>query len=413
MSSLLRLAAALLATVLLACLPLQPARAAGGYLTPALLPPLGGPLPQPGEPDRTPVADWQLDQHLSFGPDGRGRLSLNPSWTVALTDPQRKPREALDRQQRLAELHGTAAALRDDALLLHRLFLSLQHNAGVRQLLSDWRAAHVEAASGGDASAAWLELGLARLDLELQQLEAEKEFLQLRLNLLELPGTPAPGHRHVPVLGLPGEPVPECLSRSPELARLEVMEELEVLQAVHELAGRELKADLRAGLSLDLSPGSAAGPGFAAGWSISLAVRRADYGGPALDFSAGSHGFSQSFSVRREAPVPPPASAGNHAREQLRNAETLALLALLDALAGAGGRLALAARETELAFSQLYEAEQTGTVTATATDQAFDAALTELRLQAEHDTLLLEVAAACRFPLHWEAVMADMPPGSE
>jgi len=411
MNSPLRLAAPLLAAALLALLALQRAHAAGGYLTPDLLPPLGRPFPQPEEPHRTPRADWQLDQHLSFGPDGRGRLSLNPSWTVTLSDPQRGPRQALDRQQRLAELHGTAAALRDDALLLHRLFLSLQHNAGVRQLLRDWRAAHVQADSGGGSAAAWLELGLAGLDLELEQLEAEADFLQLRLTLLELPGAPAPGHRYFPVLNLPGEPVPECLSRSPELARLEVMEELEILQAAHELAGRELKADLRAGLSLDLSAGSAAGGGFAAGWSVSLAVRRADYGGPALDFSAGSHGFSQSFSLRREAPVPPPAADGSRAREQLRNSETLALLALLDALAGSGGRLTLAARETELAFSQLNEAEQAGTVTAALTDQAFDAALTELRLEAEHDTLLLEVAAACRFPLHWEA--AAMRPGSE
>lgn len=375
---------------------------AGAQPGPEWLPPFPGPVPAAAERQPLSRVGWQLHQQLDWDvPGGRGRLGLSPAVTVTVHDPQAAARQELDRLQLAHEARSRAEAAAAETLLLHRLYLQLQHNTRLAELTRHWRA-HLAAAHGAaGAAAARRQLTLTGLDLRLGQLSAHADLLRLRLELAGVPPDSGTAGLHMPAVSFPDEPLPACLGRNLTLGMLELLEQTEQLQAEHDRAGKRLKVEARAGLTLGISGGGRNADPLAAGWDLGLTVSQADFAGPALSISAGNHGLSQTLSVRSSSPPEGAAEPDGSVYAGLRDEEAFRLLSLFDALTAAADSEALAAAAAQLALRELDDGRAGTAARERLILEAYEAALEQLQLQEEHDQLLLEVASACRFPLTW------------
>lgn len=374
--------------------------AAGGG--PGASPPLPSLSPPGVEPAGTALPSplsWAFQQRFDWdAASGQGRLSLSPSVSVTVHDPRSAPEAELLQLQHLLDAQTETDDAAERALLAHRLYLRLQHLSAFTELLEAWHASLASLAGHDERH----RLELAGLELQLQQLEAEGGLLLLHLEQAGVaplpPGDPPRG----PTVRFPAEPVSVCFANSTTLERLGLLEQLELQEAELLAAGRKMRVAAGAGVNVTLNgAGAPGGPGSAT-FDVSFVFSRADYAGPHIRLEADGRGFSQSLSLRSEAPARPPAAAGSP-YPAMRSGEMLRLLGLFDSLTAAAAREDLAAAGAELEFLEL---EREGRPTREQLRQAFTAALEHLQAAAEHDSLLLEVAAACRFPFGWEAQAA-------
>ncbi len=379
------------------------AAAGAQQLEPALLPPLQVHY-QPEESVDRPSVSWQIHQRLDHSfQTGQGRLSLMPSLTVLLHDPQAETASRLAAiEAQLNALQRTDERVRS-ALPLHADYLRLQQAQQRLDILQDWFANWEQLPAGGPGQAARSELHWH----EAQALERDTldhaELLALRLNAAGISFSRLPERHYRPRLSPGSEPLVTCLSGSPAVRRLELLQDLAGLGAEHARLAQQLRVELDMGAQVSLSSAAAAQPDASLGLNASLRISRADHSDPRLQLDLNQTGFAQSLTIRGPdtRTADPPAQ---DAYDRLAEAEPLRLLSLLLMLDQLARSESLARESARLELALISESAAGGTALRSELSEVLHRLLTLQQSELQHDQLLLEVAAECGLEPVYEEV---------
>lgn len=384
-------------------------------LLPSLIPPVtveSGVAPATG-------SSWQVHQHLDVSPGSwQTSLSLNPSVNLVLHDPQAGPEAEIGTSDLELQALDRTSLQAGQALAVHQNVVELQGAIWLNMWLQEWLALWHELSAAAPAEAQRshrqflqaerllletadsvevLLLTLAGAGIDVAGLALIAGTDQARFTVLTPATMPAgPVREQEPVwfrpqVQVPPEPLPACLSGSLELRKLELLQDLRLLEEVREAAGRQQRIELELGASVNVSGQSA--PQL--GWNVGLRMNRADYRGPQLRFDASPGSISQSLTIRPSVPdpeVPPQDFSASYDREAIR------LLELLQ-LANQAGLAEDHMRQTALTDMELL-LERLGERSATSVDLEASLESTVNLVQAARyrDLVLLTLAMECRLP---------------
>lgn len=373
----------------------------GSALARELQPQLLPPLQVPGAvtvPERAAPLRWQLSQRFRHDfNSGRGSLSLSPSVTVLLHDPQAGTAAGL--AAAAAELDALAARLDQlserlpvwrDYLQLQLLLQNAELTALALELWPDLIAADAEGSVQPDQ---------LRLETLAADIDGNIELMIRRLHSAGVGFSSLPTVLYRPEARIGPEPVAACLSGSTTIRQLELVAELELLGAENEQLGREYQLELDLGASMNVSA-EPAGTAFSV--NASLRVHRADWTGPQLQLDVGSSAVTQSFTLRgpeSAAAAEPQWSA--HELQAATEAEAVRLYGLLLAAEQTARQERLAHHTLAGQMERFGTAVEAGTATQAQLESLLQAGLELQQARFGHDQLQVELAAECSVAVDW------------
>jgi hypothetical protein len=374
-----------------------------------------------GSPAPAPAATFRLNQSFRqpFSAGGSS-LTLGPSASITLHDPLRETEgrlEELRSQLETLELQREAAA---NLLAIHRNAATVQNLLVVGELAGLYLQAaaplltEAAAAPGFEQAvhdpAAW-RLREDSLDYRELLKQAQAGIQLFSLALESATGLPAGSFRSLTGVQRPVLQIAEgtdllaaCLAGSNQLQRLELWQEQDALEARQ----RELRLqpsvrlDLGAQLSVDNLP---AEPRLGVSWSLGLHVAAPRLADASFDLDLNRSGVTQrsSFVWPRRARTE---AAGQVDHAATSGSVLLSLIQLLDQLESAGRATSRYRLQAAGAYDLLVLAAGPGLqehLDAQLLTGALASALTLLQAQLELDSTVLELAAACRLPVSYEA----------
>lgn len=351
--------------------------------------------PPPAGPGRL---SWQLHQQLYWSPPAtEGTLSLNPSLTYVLHDPQAALSDEVRRQDALLLTAENSDRAARDALELHQQYLSLQGSLWFQDFLLDWLD-HWQMLTTADGDLAARD-ETSRMAAEAMLLETD-DAIELQLLNLSLGGVQVvegPEAWFRPAVELPAEPLAACLTGSRELRRLDLLQGYELLDAGLHAAGRRQRVELNVGASVALS--AAGSPDL--GWNLGLRVSRADHSGPQLAFDVSAGTISQSLTLRPEESEPEPAAPD---LSSAFDREAIRLMELLSLSGQAARQEDIRRRTADLELAHLRDRIEAGTARRADLQPVLDSFVELAQAVSYRDWVLLSLAVECRLPAAYRQV---------